>query len=1807
MATRPDYMSNAVRPVRPDYMANAVREGEQPPAPTETTGALGVLGDFLVDSLGGVSATMRDNAQSGVFARDAAKDEGWLDRAGTLFERGAASVDQGLYNFLGGLGSQKARDAAAIMANTTGADVAGSTSWDEANSLGSMANFVADAGVESLPAMGALAVPYAGPAIIGTSQTGNIAADRAANDGRNQITAGDLGEAAPWAIASTALDRLGLKGIKNPVGNTVTGRIAGSAAREGGTEAVQSALEYSGGTVGTQQGFELADMGEQMLAGGVAGFGIGGTARGGVEIAQPALSKVNVRTQRSEPVAGSPEADTDGGSLDDYMNAQRPDYMGDAKPLALPSPEMVERQTRTVTPERREEPTEPQPVDDGVAVAQSIFGDAARITSGYRGPDHPLSRANPRSYHTQTRAAVDMAPIEGMTFDEAKAAIEAQGYTLIEAIDETGSGRTRHATGDHWHFVIGTAGRMEPQGGEFDTGDAPGADGSLLGRGNRQESIAGRIAIPEAAPVEQADPVTLPDETAAEVEADGQRTMPGIPALPEQSQAGMDLTSRREQFLSRYTGTDLAGNPISNNPGMPRDERIVAAALNGEAIGDIDDAALEDMAAEIEAGGDRQAILSRIPGEMLRRVEMADKFVRTAYNARMLERRARGRNAPQVKAAANQELAALAQRAKAMGVNVPKLEGIVDEMLAGTAPAARAPLLTNPPQSATVPTDAQTDQPAGQPATVRPDQGEPDGGPDSSVPTLAGGQLRALGIASELRTRKAAALVGRTASTPKELAEIAQIYRDPRYETFRIFFTKGDTIVHATGVSSRSIAEAPLMPEGVGYFEWLADMEQVKKRAGADGYYLLHNHPSGVPDPSPADKQVTREISSRLEGFRGHVVINSNKFAEIQVDGAGRSRTNIRNLDMGEDNLLKASVPHDALGSKASSGLALAMMAKQLQKPGYVTVIGTTARAEVRVIVEFDEATVKRDPKRLMGMGRTIMRQSGAASLFLVGDRDILKSPNVSRALQAGMVTAAFDTGGRPITDRVARKNKMPVPPGRYVAEDSERFKIDPKPSIIDKLVDREGLTRDAEAIRNIVGNPVDALKSITKGGFAEMGRAYFYTADSRLRGMAKRYNSDAITQLADMFHAQAGKTDRAVSETYHEAVEREGFGRAGQAWRILEPFFKDKAAMDRIGLMLRDPTRRNVTMRKAEKNAAAEVAKLLKDTIDYRKKAGEDIGEVTDGYFPRFMDVEKVVKNRDLFLKQATELYRRHGAENPEASAKAWAARIFDQYAGLDGGLEYASLFRDTRPAGVGRQTTKAREFGKDADTLLGEFYDNDTGSVLTGYFIGAARKAEEARRFGSEATGQEPLQRMMNQIKRDIRASGEDAGDTIEAISRIVSTNLGRISTPPGWLRTAGSVLHTAGQLGTLDRATYTSLSEAMMGFVRAGPKYGIPMVAESARQFARQLRNAPPDKATRMAQFLGIAHDVMIGEALASRNGYEMAQTSRRAQKVQQGFFQATGLHQWTEGTRSAATRMGQQFIADLALDMNGPDAARSGGYLKELGIKDPQAFAQWLNANGDPTPESLTHFSAGPMEEQYRTALVRFVNQTIMKPSRAEKPRWASDPFYGLFFSLLSFSYGFKKNVLDRVGRQGMDAIKTKDPTLLYPALGMAGLFAVHTILQNTLRQAIFGGGREDDEEGISGMDVVEAVDRAGLTGAASRPLNAILSLKYRASVLESMAGPTAGRPAQLIEDVMGLATDANSPNTNTAERKAAGAIYDVVLEPAMEAYGVTRFKKPLAAAVVWGTGNRGGAEGGVDGMLPADRDFFVEALAGPPDK
>lgn len=89
----------------------------------------------------------------------------------------------------------------------------------------------------------------------------------------------------------------------------------------------------------------------------------------------------------------------------------------------------------------------------GRRIIESVFP-GVHVTDSARDPDSRLGRANPGSRHIHSNNAVDVRPIRGMTFNQFIQRIRDAGYEIVESRDEV-TNPTSHATGPHWHVVIG--------------------------------------------------------------------------------------------------------------------------------------------------------------------------------------------------------------------------------------------------------------------------------------------------------------------------------------------------------------------------------------------------------------------------------------------------------------------------------------------------------------------------------------------------------------------------------------------------------------------------------------------------------------------------------------------------------------------------------------------------------------------------------------------------------------------------------------------------------------------------------------------------------------------------------------------------------------------------------------------------------------------------------------------------------------------------------------------------------------------------------------------------------------------------------------------------------------------------------------------------------------------------------------------------------------------------------------------------------------------------------------------------------
>lgn len=285
---------------------------------------------------------------------DIVQNGGFFDRMGDLFKSGLYSLEQGAASFRGALqdwsarnplpwtsqqsiqrdrsGAATARAQARIFGDVASATVAGETDWSTVKSRPSVGNVLAfglDQGVKSLPGMAqaALATPLY---VLG--QAGNIGQTRAQVQGREDASAQDVAEAAPAAVLSAVLERIGIHGIFGAGAKTAAGRIAQAAATEASTEFAQSMVEYIGGHAQTGTAFDTDEMFDQAFAGMVAGGLMGGGLRTTGEAMRPAMRPVKTMVSR---ISEANRAMHNGAFLDEVADAAAQSKTSQRSPDAI--------------------------------------------------------------------------------------------------------------------------------------------------------------------------------------------------------------------------------------------------------------------------------------------------------------------------------------------------------------------------------------------------------------------------------------------------------------------------------------------------------------------------------------------------------------------------------------------------------------------------------------------------------------------------------------------------------------------------------------------------------------------------------------------------------------------------------------------------------------------------------------------------------------------------------------------------------------------------------------------------------------------------------------------------------------------------------------------------------------------------------------------------------------------------------------------------------------------------------------------------------------------------------------------------------------------------------------------------------------------------------------------------------------------------------------------------------------------------------------------------------------------------------
>ena len=221
-----------------------------------------------------------------------------------------------------------------------------------------------------------------------------------------------------------------------------------------------------------------------------------------------------------------------------------------------------------------------------------------------------------------------------------------------------------------------------------------------------------------------------------------------------------------------------------------------------------------------------------------------------------------------------------------------------------------------------------------------------------------------------------------------DILNLCNLFKDPRYETFRVFYMRGDRIVGQEAITSR-------MPDGVmilgeSYGEKVRGYEKMAnrmRRLNADGYYLAHNHPSGSARASKCDIIMTQKFNKNVNGFLGHIVIGGyNRYSIIEKNKDGKiERPEEKILDDKYLNVIEEKLEDNSFyNMKINCRTELvALFMKMQNEKEYSTAILTDAENQIRMVLEIPNKMLNQDVENLNGFFKNIGRNIGANKVFL--------------------------------------------------------------------------------------------------------------------------------------------------------------------------------------------------------------------------------------------------------------------------------------------------------------------------------------------------------------------------------------------------------------------------------------------------------------------------------------------------------------------------------------------------------------------------------------------------------------------------------------------------------------------------------------------------------------------------------------------------------------------------------------------------------------------------------------------------------
>ena len=239
----------------------------------------------------------------------------------------------------------------------------------------------------------------------------------------------------------------------------------------------------------------------------------------------------------------------------------------------------------------------------------------------------------------------------------------------------------------------------------------------------------------------------------------------------------------------------------------------------------------------------------------------------------------------------------------------------------------------------------------------------------------------------------------RNINSKNDLIEIASIFRNPMYETFRIIYMKDNKIVGHEAITTKTSNHVYIFKQSKkgkqNAEKCFYKIKNRMERLNANSYYMVHNHPSGNAKSSTADMHLTEYFYKKISGFKGHLIINLDSYAWIDINKYGTAITNnylqIKNLK--KDRLYKMMKCKSIYDIQITCRDDLVYLMHHIKNsPDYSTAILTDCMGKIRMILDLPNRFLNMPTNQLNGYFNNLANLNGVTRIFFAtSENDVYK------------------------------------------------------------------------------------------------------------------------------------------------------------------------------------------------------------------------------------------------------------------------------------------------------------------------------------------------------------------------------------------------------------------------------------------------------------------------------------------------------------------------------------------------------------------------------------------------------------------------------------------------------------------------------------------------------------------------------------------------------------------------------------------------------------------------------------------------